>query len=97
MISRATLLASQNSSPEKKAILIEPSHLFLSERQSPVEKKNRQPRVRQTLQEALTDYKKELILASVKRNEGNWSKAASELGLHRSNLYHLRDQLGLKK
>jgi len=97
MISRATLHASQESSPEKKAIMIEPSHLFLSEIQNPVVKKSKLQKSRQTLQEALIDYKKELILASVKRNDGNWAKAAAELGLHRSNLYHLRDQLGLKK
>lgn len=97
MISRATLHASQESSPEKKVIMIEPSHLFISGSTNPTAKKSKMLKGKQTLQEALTDYKKELILASVKRNDGNWAKAAAELGLHRSNLYHLRDQLGLKK
>lgn len=97
LISRATLHASQETSPEKKVIMIEPSHLFISGSPNPTVKKTKQQKSIQTLQEALTDYKKELILASVKRNDGNWAKAAAELGLHRSNLYHLRDQLGLKK
>lgn len=98
IISRATLHASQGSS-DGPVIMLEPEHLFLpgtntakTANTPSAEEKNQ----KLSLQESLTEYKKELILKAVKRNKGNWSKAAKELGLHRSNLYHLRDQLGIK-
>ena len=95
IISRATLHASQ-SLQNGPVIVIEPSHLFIPGtkivRTSPADKKEENL----TLQEAVTEYKKKLILRAVKRHNGNWAKAAQELGLHRSNLYHLRDNLGLK-
>lgn len=101
IISRATLHASQDSSIKSKSvILIEPKHLFLpsTEDTKTIDEHIINPLKDQypTLQEALTFYKKELILDAVKRHDGNWARAAQELGLHRSNLYHLRDQLGLK-
>lgn len=96
LISRATLHASQEVSENKKVIMIEPSHLYLPGTEVSLPKNGKKSKPTMTLQESLTEYKKELILASVKKNQGNWAKAAAELGLHRSNLYHLRDQLGLK-
>lgn len=96
IISRATLHASQ-SKEHGPVIMIQPEHLFITEtgKRAPVSatpEKNQ----RLTLQEALTEYKKNYIMKAVKRHNGNWSRAAQDLGLHRSNLYHLRDQLGLK-
>ncbi|MCM2348791.1 MAG: nitric oxide reductase transcriptional regulator NorR [Bacteriovoracaceae bacterium] len=101
IISRATLHASQeNTAKNKSVILIEPKHLFLPSMNEGVSAIDviltAQSDHHPTLQEALTLYKKEIILEAVKRHEGNWAGAAKELGLHRSNLYHLRDQLGLK-
>lgn len=100
IISRATLHASQEKLVHGKAsIVLEPRHLFLPGHH-PVETvetyKRKESDLRMTLQEALTLHKKELILEAVRRNNGNWARAAQELGLHRSNLYHMRDQLGLK-
>ena len=99
MISRATLHASQIVSPAP-VILVEPEHLFVPNVEGVktkvfVPEKNKTSEKTQTLQEALTEFKKNMILETVKKHNGNWSKAAQELGLHRSNLYHLRDQLGL--
>lgn len=96
VLSRATLHASQTPEPGP-VILIEPQHLFLSEDSAKTEPKT--TKLKETiapLQEALLEFKKGYILRAVKRNKGNWAKAAEELGLHRSNLYHLRDRLGLK-
>lgn len=96
LISRATLYASQTVT-DKKVIMIGPEHLFMTTKTSPaVVKKSRNPKAVQTLNEALLETKKEIILEAVKRHNGNWSRAAKDLGLHRSNLYHLRDQLELK-
>ena len=101
IISRATLHASQTRNHDGPIILIEPQHLFLPgdlPLKIPTDKKSSDKKANDnlTLQEALLDYKKTLITRAVKRNKGNWAAAAKDLGLHRSNLYHLRDQLGLK-
>jgi anaerobic nitric oxide reductase transcription regulator len=32
----------------------------------------------------------------LKRNDGSWAAAARELGMHRSNLHHLAERLGLR-
>jgi anaerobic nitric oxide reductase transcription regulator len=97
LISRATLHASQVQT-DSSVIMIEPEHLFLPGTVSKVAQpaSSTKPDKNLTLQEALTEYKKNYIMKSVKRNKGNWARAAEEMGLHRSNLYHLRDQLGLK-
>ena len=95
IISRATLHASQ-SQHKGSVTIIEPEHLFIpgsqKEKISTVSKKEESL----SLQEAVIEYKKKYILKAVKKHKGNWSKAAQELGLHRSNLYHLRDNLGIK-
>ncbi|MBC8405213.1 MAG: nitric oxide reductase transcriptional regulator NorR [Planctomycetes bacterium] len=48
------------------------------------------------LSEQLVEFKRQVILAALKRNHGVWSQAAKELGLHRSNLHNLAARLGLK-
>lgn len=96
IISRATLHASQEKT-SNPVILIRPEHLFISGTE-PVKKAKTiaAGNTDLTLQEALLEYKKNYILRAVKRNKGNWAAAAKDLGLHRSNLYHLRDQLKLE-
>jgi anaerobic nitric oxide reductase transcription regulator len=49
-----------------------------------------------TLAERLAWYERETIVAVVARHGGNWAAAARELGLHRSNLHHRAQRLGLK-
>lgn len=95
IISRATLHASQNSDSHPVNI-IGPEHLFIP---GSLPKKRETASIREknlSLQEAMAEYKKNFILRAVKKHKGNWARAAQELGLHRSNLYHLRDQLGIK-
>lgn len=98
IISRATLHAAQTKE-SGPVIIIQPEHLFISSvpmKTKPESMALSDKNAKLTLQEALTEYKKSYIMRAVKKHKGNWSKAAQELGLHRSNLYHLRDQLGLK-
>lgn len=95
IISRATLHASQ-SVTDAPVNIIEPAHLFIP---GALPKTNKPAAINEkklSLQEAMTEYKKSYILKAVKKHKGNWARAAQELGLHRSNLYHLRDQLGIK-
>ncbi len=51
---------------------------------------------RLTLRESVEDHQRSRITRAVERNQGNWSAAARELGLHRSNLHHLGRRLGLR-
>ena len=48
------------------------------------------------LRDAVEDFQRRLITASVKATEGNWAAAARRLGLHRSNLHNLAKRLGLR-
>ncbi|MBH3427975.1 nitric oxide reductase transcriptional regulator NorR [Pseudomonas alkylphenolica] len=48
------------------------------------------------LRQALDDYQRQLIQASLERNEHNWASTARELGLDRANLSRLAKRLGLR-
>jgi len=50
-----------------------------------------------SLREAVEDYQRQLIQASLDANDGVWAAAARDLGMHRSNLHHLSVRLGLLK
>jgi anaerobic nitric oxide reductase transcription regulator len=49
-----------------------------------------------SLNTAVDNFKREIISKKVKELNGNWSAAARSLGLHRGNLHHLAQRLGLK-
>jgi anaerobic nitric oxide reductase transcription regulator len=51
---------------------------------------------RGSLAERVDAFRKREIQAAVRRHSGNWAAAARELGLHRSNLHHLAQRLGLR-
>ena len=51
----------------------------------------------ESLKEAREALDKELIVRAVTRNNGNLTRAASELGLSRPTLYDLMDKLGIRK
>ncbi len=95
VISRATLHASQDMTRDK-IHLIRPEHLFISGEQISKADLAPEDESKLTLQEQMKEFKKKIIVKSVRKNKGNWSQAAKELGLHRSNLYHLRDQLKIE-
>ena len=50
-----------------------------------------------TLREAVQDFQRRLVRAALERHGGSWAGAARELGMHRSNLHHLADRLGLRE
>lgn len=54
-----------------------------------------EPRVG-TLRERTLAFQRQQIAAEVEAQQGNWSRAAEALGLHRSNLHHLARRLGLR-
>ncbi len=50
-----------------------------------------------TLRERTDAFQRAQILEAVARHEGNWAAAARDLGMHRSNLHHLANRLGLRE
>ena len=51
---------------------------------------------RVSLNDAVKEYKKNIIRYALKNNSGNWAAAARDLGMHRSNLHNLAKRLGIK-
>jgi anaerobic nitric oxide reductase transcription regulator len=51
---------------------------------------------RLTLRDAMQDYERKLIHASLARNNDNWAACARDLGLDRANLNRMAKRLGLK-
>ena len=45
---------------------------------------------------AVDEYRRHLILRALSAHAGNWSAAARDLGLDRSNLHRLGRRLGIK-
>jgi len=50
----------------------------------------------QTLREATQDFQRGRIQQALRVARGNWAAAARSLGMHRSNLYHMAQRLGLR-
>ena len=48
------------------------------------------------LREGVREYQRQRIQQALGRSRGNWAAAARELGMDRSNLYHLAQRLGLR-
>jgi len=94
VLSRATLHAFQ-SIPKNNVHIIEEEHLFGAKESALALPKVENPKETKTLQDQLKDYKKKVIVNTVAKHKGNWAQAAKELGLHRSNLYHMKKHLGI--
>jgi anaerobic nitric oxide reductase transcription regulator len=50
-----------------------------------------------TLRDAMEDYERRLIQASLARNRNNWAACARDLGVDRANLNRMAKRLGLKR
>ena len=99
VVSRAVLRAAAGREPGA-AVVVEPAHLDLGPApvpaavaQEPAEPPAPAPR---SLSERVRAYQRRLVEEAVARHGGNWAAAARELGMHRSNLHHLADRLGLR-
>ena len=102
IVSRAVLKASTEYSREE-TVIVEPVHLgadFSDEAIQP-QQATHEPTASfsagKSFRDAVDDFQRKLITMSVTKNGGNWSAAARELGMHRSNLHHLSMRLGLRK
>jgi len=52
--------------------------------------------VGKTLHRAVEELQRDLIRQTIEQHQGNWAAAARDLGLDRSNLYHLAVRLGVR-
>jgi anaerobic nitric oxide reductase transcription regulator len=102
IVSRAVLKASIQY-PREETVIVEPVHLgadFSDEAIQPQQSIPEPPSslpAGKSFREAVEDFQRELITMSVGKNDGNWSAAAKELEMHRSNLHHLATRIGLRK
>ncbi len=49
-----------------------------------------------TLNDAVEELKRKMVLRAVEENDGNWAAAARSLGMARSNLHRMAERLGLR-
>jgi len=49
------------------------------------------------LRESVEQFKRDQIRRAVSAHDGNWAAAARALGMHRSNLHHLAERLGVRQ
>lgn len=102
VLSRAVLKASIEY-PAGQPVVVEPVHLG---RDIAAEAEHPQPSPSgtalalppgKTLREAVDEFQRNLITRAVTKRDGNWSAAARDLNMHRSNLHNLAARLGLRK
>jgi anaerobic nitric oxide reductase transcription regulator len=102
IISRAILKASSES-PRGNPVIIKPIHLggdlisLDSNSQLSSPDLDLPISVELNLQEAVQQFKRQLIERTLTKNDGNWAATAKDLGMHRSNLHHLATRLGLRR
>jgi anaerobic nitric oxide reductase transcription regulator len=102
IISRAILKASSES-PRDKQVIIKPIHLggdlISLDSNSQLSSPDLDLPIsgELNLQEAVQQFKRQLIERTLTKNDGNWAATAKDLGMHRSNLHHLATRLGLRE
>ncbi|UCD80415.1 MAG: nitric oxide reductase transcriptional regulator NorR [Desulfobacterales bacterium] len=102
ILSRAVLKASIEY-PRGEPVVVEPVHLgrdiaaeTIHPQQSIPETASPLPAGR-SLREAVDEFQRNVITRAVAKRDGNWSAAARDLNMHRSNLHNLAARLGLRK
>jgi anaerobic nitric oxide reductase transcription regulator len=48
-----------------------------------------------SLRSAVDDFKRSVVERTLEESGGSWAEAARRLGMHRSNLHHLAQRLGV--
>jgi anaerobic nitric oxide reductase transcription regulator len=102
VLSRAILKASSGL-PRGATVLVDAVHLGSDLRNASKPRPELLPdpgailENKQTLREAVDDFQRSLIRRAIRQNSGNWSAAARDLGMHRSNLHNLAARLGLRE
>ena len=97
-ISRATIKAITEGQVHNRIIELNPRHLgadpIIPQTTSPVSETSLQPEV--TLNEAVDQFKRDLIRSRLKRHDNNLSQTARSLGLDKSNFHRMLKNMGLR-
>lgn len=97
VIGRAVLRA-LHALPPGHAVTLDRQHLQGGElRPSPSAPSDPTPPEALSLRERVDEFQKREILRALEEQGGSWSKAAKQLGMHRSNLFHMASRLGLRE
>lgn len=102
IISRSVLKASSESN-HKDIILIQPNHLAgdlgaaIYTNPAPSTPPPPEASDKISLREKLKSYQIRLINSALEKNNGNWSAAARDLDMNRSNLHNLATRLGIRR
>jgi len=94
LIGRAVLRAGFGGSPGAP-VRVDVEHIDVPEGAGAAAGDAAPARAPGTLRERLDGYQLSIIRETLERNGGSWAAAARDLGMHRSNLYHLATRLGL--
>ena len=96
VVSRAVLRAAAGR-PPGTPVVVGPGHVDASAAAAPggAPAPDR-PEPRVPLREQVEEFQRRLIREAVERNGGNQAAAARELGMHRANLHHLAQRLGIR-
>ena len=97
LVSRALLRAAAHVAPGGR-VLVTPRDLDLEAGAERAPAPGPEPEASTpglSLAEGVEAYKRTAVEAALARHEGSWAAAARDLGMHRSNLYHLGKRLGL--
>ncbi|HLV67878.1 MAG TPA: nitric oxide reductase transcriptional regulator NorR [Polyangiaceae bacterium] len=94
VVGRAALRASFGREPDE-AILIGPAHLDLDA----VGQEGATSRAEAALplRERVVAFQRQAVMEALERHGGGWADAARELGMDRSNLFHLARRLGISR
>jgi anaerobic nitric oxide reductase transcription regulator len=96
VVSRAALRASFGKN-ERESVTLLPEHLDLHANPRPSRPPpNPEPDARTPLRERVQAFQRRAVLEALERNL-SWAEAARELGMDRSNLFHLAKRLGVTR
>jgi anaerobic nitric oxide reductase transcription regulator len=98
VVSRALLRATAGRDPSLP-VSVELAHLDVAAPPAlpaPAEPRPQAGAPLRALGERVRDFQRRQVQEALDRNDGSWAAAARELGLHRSNLHHLAQRLGLR-
>jgi anaerobic nitric oxide reductase transcription regulator len=96
------ILKAASQAPKGDPIRLDPAHLGedlgASPSLHPVGLQDNFPVVPtgKTLHRAVEEFQRDLIRQAIEQHQGNWAAAARDLGMDRSNLYHLAARLGVR-
>lgn len=96
VVSRAALRATFGRDPDEP-VEIESRHLDLEARAGSAPPSGVERIAALPLRERVAAFQRNAVVDALERHHGGWAEAARDLGMDRSNLYHLAQRLGISR